>query len=326
MLPWLGCANPSSPHVLGRQAREAVEEARSSIASCLGASPEEVIFTSGGTEANVLALTGLASTVVTSTVEHPSVLETISGTWRCDEHGRVSPGAFEGGLVSLQAANNEVGTLQPVVEVARLVRSRGGLFHTDAVQAVGKLALPWGEFDAMSVSAHKFGGPQGVGALLVREGLPVRALLPGGGQEEGRRSGTPNVAGIVGMAAALRAFRGPEPSLGQLLRSRLEGLGELTGHPTERLPGIVSFTFEGIGGESLVMLLEARGVCASTGAACRSEKAQPSHVLRAMGRVARGSLRLSLGPDTTREDVERAADLVVECVEELRRRSCTPSR
>lgn len=314
MLPWLGCANPSSPHALGRAAREALEAARDSLASYFGL---EAIFTSGGTEANVLALTGLADSAVTSVIEHPSVLETVSGTWTCDGYGRVSPGEFAAGLVSIQAANNEVGTLQPIVEMARAVRARGGLFHTDAVQAVGKVDLPWREFDAVSVSAHKFGGPQGVGALLVREGLEVRPLLPGGGQEEGRRSGTPNVAGIVGMAAALRAYRPPAPDLG----APLLALGRLTGHPVERLPGHYSFVFDDVGGESLVMLLESRGLCASTGSACSTEKAQPSHVLTAMGLPARGSLRLTLGPRTTRAEVERAADIIAECVEELRRRA-----
>ncbi len=320
MLPWLGCANPSSPHALGRAARHAVEQARASIAARFGASPEEVIFTSGGTEANVLALTGLAASAVCSVIEHPSVLESAAAVIPCDAFGQVAPQAVEAELVSVMAANNEVGTLQPIQLLSARARQRGQLFHTDASQAAGKVELSLRDYDALTLSAHKFGGPQGVGALLVRSELPVRPLLPGGGQEDGRRSGTPNVAGIVGMARALEAYRPPAPELGDPLL----GLGRLTGHPVERLPGHYSFLFDDIGGESLVMLLESRGVCVSTGSACSSEKSQPSHVLTAMGLPARGSLRVTLGPHTTREEVARAADLIGECVEELRRRApCT---
>lgn len=318
MLPWLGCANPSSPHALGRAARAAVEAARESIAARFGATPEEVIFTSGGTEANVLALTGLGPAAVCSVVEHTSVLESATAVLGCDGFGQVSASeTAEGRLLSVMAANNEVGTLQPIQLLSARARQRGQLFHTDASQAAGKLELSLRDYDALTLSAHKFGGPQGVGALLVREGLEVRPVLPGGGQEEGRRSGTPNVAGIVGMARALEVYRPPAANLG----APLLALGPLTGHPSERLPGHYSFVFDDVGGESLVMLLESRGVCVSTGSACSTEKSRPSHVLTAMGLPARGSLRVTLGPQTTREEVARAADLIAECVAELRRRA-----
>ena len=349
--------NPSSLYAFGQRAKADLEEARAAVAACLNAGPEELFFTSGGTEADNWALKGAVELaalkgkknghIIISAVEHHAVLHTAQYLEKqghpvtclpVDEHGRVDPAAVEAAirpdtaLISVMAANNEIGTLQPVAEIGAVARRRGVLFHTDAVQAVGHIPVDvkaWNA-DLLSLSAHKFGGPRGVGALYVRRPNRLPPLIHGGGQEGGRRSGTENVAGAVGMAAALReAVEGLSAESARLaaLRDRLvEGLtrlpyARLTGHPVHRLPGIASFVFEGVEGEALLLHLDARGICASSGSACSSASLDPSHVLLAIGlphAVAHGSLRLSLGPDNTQADVDAILKTVPEVVEHLR--------
>jgi cysteine desulfurase len=350
MLPWLTgrYGNPSGAHAVARAARAAVEEAREDVAAALGCAPAEVVFTSGGTEADNLAVLGVPGpgTVVCSAVEHHAVLEPVAArngaTVGVDGHGRVDldalPAAVGPGtaLVSVQLANNEVGTVQPLADVVALVRERapGAAVHTDAVQAA-----PWLDVatlaagaDLVALSGHKLGGPQGVGALVVRRGLRLSPLLRGGGQEAERRSGTHNVAGIVGLAAALReatARRDEVVALVGALRDRLAtGLlaaipgAALTGHTTERVAGSCSLTVEGVESEALLVLLDRAGVCASAASACASGALQRSHVLEAM-RVppsrAAGSLRLSLGWCSSEADVDAALEAVPAAVAQLRR-------
>ncbi|MEW6280674.1 MAG: cysteine desulfurase family protein [Candidatus Eremiobacterota bacterium] len=345
--------NPSGVHRLAEAARNALSEARERIAERLGAStPSSILFTGGGTEADNLAVLGLARAgrgrhVIASAIEHHAVLEPCRSLQRegfevtlvgVDGHGRVSVAEVlealrpDTVLVSLMLVNNEVGTVQPVRALAAALRERGVLIHTDAVQAVGTLPVDVHELgvDALSLSAHKFYGPKGVGALYLRPGVDLQPVLWGGGQERGLRSGTQNVAGAVGMASALElAMEDRQERVDRLrflsarLRDRL--LEELpgaaaTGHPEERHPGIVSLVFPGAEGESILMLLDRAGVMASTGSACSTASLEPSHVLRAMGiplRLAHGSLRLSLGRSTTVEQVDRAAGAVIQAVRRL---------
>ncbi|WP_198409529.1 cysteine desulfurase family protein [Limnochorda pilosa] len=349
--------NASSFHAEGQRARHALDEARATTARVLGAEPAEIVFTSGGSEANTMALVGAAlarrgggDRVVVSSVEHPSVLESAQFLARLgfrvtelpvDRAGQVDPEVLaaamrEGAvLVSVQVANNEVGTLQPVEELCRLAHEAGALFHTDAVQAVGLLPVDVNRIgcDLLSLSAHKFQGPKGVGALYVRKGLELERLVHGGGQERSRRAGTENVAAIVGLARALElaaAAREGHTRRLEALRDRLvrgilgrvEG-ARLTGHPSRRLPGLASFVFEGgVEGESLLVRLDMDGVAASSGSACTSGSLEPSHVLLACGfpaDLARSALRLSLGPPNTEAEVERVVEVVTRAVERLRR-------
>ena len=349
--------NPSSLYAFGQQAKSDLEAARAAVAACLNAKPEEIFFTSGGTEADNWALKGAVELaalkgkknghIIISAVEHHAVLHTAQYLEKqghpvtclpVDEHGRVAPAAVEAAirpdtaLISVMAANNEIGTLQPVAEIGAIARARKVLFHTDAVQAVGHVPVDveaWNA-DLLSLSAHKFGGPRGVGALYVRKPNRLPPLIHGGGQEGGRRSGTENVVGVVGMAAALQeAVEALPAESAQLaaLRDRLIGgltglpYARLTGHPVDRLPGTASFVFEGVEGEALLLHLDARGICASSGSACSSASLDPSHVLLAIGlphAVAHGSLRLSLGPDNTEGDVDAILKAVPEVVENLR--------
>jgi cysteine desulfurase len=350
MLPWLTgrFGNPSGAHAVARAARAAVEEAREDVAAALGCQPGEVVFTGSGTEADNLAVLGVpgAGEVVCSAVEHHAVLEPAAArggrTVAVDPSGRVDLDALAGAvgpgtaLVSVQLANNEVGTVQPLAEVVRVVRERapGAVVHTDAVQATPWLdvaALAAGA-DLVSVSAHKLGGPQGVGALVVRGGRRLVPVLRGGGQEAERRSGTHNVAGIVGLAAALRdvvATRTATVARVARLRDRLaSGLVAAvpglvpTGHPTERVAGSGSFVLEGVESEALLVLLDRAGVCASAASACASGAQQRSHVLAAMGvpdALSAGALRLSLGWCSTDADVDVALDVVPAAVAQLRR-------
>jgi cysteine desulfurase len=358
MLPFFGerFGNPSNVYSLALDARRALDEARETVARCLGmACAGEVIFTSGGTEADNLALVGLARAhrrqgnhIITTQIEHHAVLHTCQALERegfqvtylpVDEQGRVSPEAVEAALrphtilVSVMAANNEVGTLQPLAEIARRLSGRGVLLHTDAVQAAGSVPLDAQAtgFDALSLSAHKLYGPKGAGALLLRSGVRLEPLLHGGGQEKGRRSGTENVPGAVGLATALRLACAEMPTAVprlQALRDRLiggvlasiEGV-RLTGHPQERLPGLASFVFEAAEGESILLQLDRKGVCASTGSACSTATLEPSHVLRAMRlplALARGSLRLSLGRGNTEEEVDYVLEVLPGIVSRLR--------
>jgi len=334
--------NASSIYAEGRAARALVDTAREEVAAAIGAEPAEIVFTSGGTEADNLALRGVIKTlaperdgVVVSAIEHHAVLDTAHdlaahGQARVsvvgvDHAGRVAPAAIEAAIdartaiVSVMHANNEIGTLQPVDEIGASCRERGVTFHTDAVQSVGALELDvrTTPVDLISINAHKFYGPKGVGALYVRRGTRIATVQTGGGQEKGRRTGTENVAGVVGLGAAMRiatARRSAESARQARLRDRIiEGVlarvpdPVLTGHPTMRLPNNASFCFPGTQGESLIVALDLAGFAVSSGSACTSGDTEPSHVLVALGlerRVAQGSLRISVGRDTTDADVD----------------------
>jgi len=343
--------NPSSLHVFGRKAYSAVAESRNTIAALLGIQPKEIVFTAGATEANNLAIIGGAFAagnrkhIITTAIEHHAVLH--SAEWLrtqefdvtvldVDPTGRIDPEDVERAirpdtaLVSIMTGNNEIGTLQPIDEVGRICRSHGVLLHTDAVQALGKVSLPIDAVDLLSISAHKFHGPKGVGLLFVRDGVKLVPILHGGGHERDRRSGTENVPGIVGLAAAARlAFEEQEAVSGKLraLRARLIDTvtrlpgTRLNGHPVESLPHIANFSFEAIEGESLVMKLDEHGIAVSTGSACSSPSLEPSHVLVAIGipiSMAHGSLRVSMGRDTTSQEIDAFLDVLPNVVTELR--------
>jgi cysteine desulfurase len=351
--------NPSSLHGAGRRARRRVEESRELLAACLGARPSEVLFTAGGTESDNLALKGLywarrnadprRTRVIASSVEHHAVLDAVEWlaahegaqvTWLpVDRSAQVSPGTLRDAIasdpdsvavVTVMWANNEVGTIQPITELAGIAHEYGIPIHTDAVQAVGTLPVDFDAsgVDALSLTGHKLGGPYGAGALLLRREVDCVPLLHGGGQERDVRSGTLDVPGIVGLATAtaLAVERRDEvaPRVAALRDalvagtcSRVPGV-QVNGHPSERLPGIAHLTFPGCEGDSLLMLLDARGVECSTGSACSAGVAQPSHVLIAMGASpaqARGSLRLSLGHTSTQDDVDAVLEAIGPAVE-----------
>jgi cysteine desulfurase len=346
--------NPNSVYGPARAVRQAVDEARQTIAAALGAERNEIYFTSSGTEADNWALFGalLASPkkrhIITTAVEHHGILYTCRALEKqgyeitylpVDENGLVNPTAVEQALrsdtavVSIILANNEVGTVQPLAEIGKITRRHGIPLHTDAVQAVGHISVDVNvlDVDMLSLSAHKFGGPKGVGALYIRKGTPVAPLLYGGSQERGRRAGTENVAGIVGMAAALSVSLEDMPKEQiriTALRNRL--ISEITqkiphvklnGHPTQRLPGNVNISFRFIEGESLLLHLDMQGCCASTGSACSSGALEPSHVLMAMGLphgLANGALRFSFGWNNTDNDINRLMDILEPSVERLR--------
>jgi cysteine desulfurase len=352
MLPLLSerFGNPSGAHAVSREARKALDEARDTVASCLGARPAEIVFTGGGTEADNLAVLGAHAVrpgpTVCSAVEHHAVLHA------CGALGdnRLAPVGADGvvdldrladlldptvSVVSVMLANNEVGTIEPLAAVAELVRERApqAVLHTDAVQAFSWLdvAADAAVADLVAVSAHKFGGPKGVGALVVRQDVAVRPIIHGGGQERDRRSGTHNVAGIVAMAAAMRATvdeREATVARVRALRDRLaDGLLATvpdcteTGDRATKIAGNCHLSFEGIESETLLVLLDAAGVYASAGSACASGAVDPSHVLAAMGMPparAIGALRLSLGTGTTEADVDLALDAIPKAVERLR--------
>ena len=349
-------ANPSSIHGPGQRAKAALESARAEIARCLGAGPREILFTSGGSEADNQALeTGARigektgkKHLISTKIEHPAVLRSLEALedrgfsvtlLDVDSLGRVDPANLEAALrpdtalVSVMLANNEVGTLEPVREIAALCRKRGVLCHTDAVQAVGQIPVNVEDLgvDLLSLSAHKFRGPKGVGALYCRRGIQAFPLIRGGGQERGKRSGTENSPGILSMAAALKeALSRLEENRTYVagLRDRLlAGLLEipgsrLNGDPQNRLPGNVHVSFRGVEGESLLLLLDEAGICASAGSACSSGSLEPSHVLRAMGvpgEFAGGGLRLTLGPENTMDEVERTIREVRAAVSRLQK-------
>ena len=347
--------NPSSLYALGQRAKEKLEQARSVIAQAIHADPKEIIFTSGGSEADNQAIRSVAEQgrrngkahIISTSFEHHAVLHTLKRLeaegftvtlMDVHENGIIRPEELEAAiredtcLVTMMYANNEIGTVQPVREVAEICKRHHVVFHTDAVQAVGHLPIDVHAegIDLLSASAHKFHRPKGIGFLYVRKGIRVSPLIEGGAQERGKRAGTENVAAIVGMAAALdEAVRHIEENTAHLipLRNRLiAGLREiphsvLNGDEKKRLPGNVNFCFEGIEGEGLLLLLDDRGICASSGSACTSGSLDPSHVLLAIGRVhdvAHGSLRLSLGEDNTKEDVDFMIQNVKEVVAYLR--------
>jgi cysteine desulfurase len=319
MQPWLTSrfGNPSGGHAVARAARQAIEEARDELAAVLGCQPRELVFTSGGTESDNLAIAGVEGAVACSAIEHHAVLDPVR-----HRGGKVfalgdDPGDVD--LVSLMLVNNEVGTIQSLDDLD------APLVHTDAVQA-----LPWldvavaaARADMISVSAHKVGGPQGVGALVVREGVRIAPLLRGGGQERERRSGTQNVAGIVGFAAAVRACRAAPPDVAAMRDRLVTGLTAIEGcHTTvdlaETVPGILSLLFESVESESLLVLLDRAGVCASAASSCASGAMESSHVLEALGVPAAGSLRLSLGWTTTDAEIDHALAVIPDAVAQLR--------
>ena len=351
-----GYGNPSSLYTFGQQAKERLEEARGTVAEIVGAaSPREILFTSGGSEADNQALVSAARIgakngkkhIVSTAFEHHAVLHTLNRLEKegfevtllpVHEDGIVRPAEAEAAirddtcLVSVMYANNEIGTIQPVAEIGKICRDKGVLFHTDAVQAVGHLPINVVEenVDLLSASGHKFHGPKGVGFLYARKGVLLTNLIEGGAQERGKRAGTENTPGIVAMAAALReraANMAEEQRKVSALRDRLiDGIAKiphsaLNGDRSRRLPGNVSFCFEGIEGESLLLLLDQKGICASSGSACTSGSLDPSHVLLAIGRVhdvAHGSLRLTLNEENTPEEADEIVRAVTETVEYLR--------
>ncbi len=347
--------NPSSLYMTGQKAKEVLEQARTDVASVINAQPREIIFTSGGSEADNQAIRSAAAIgakkgkkhIISTAFEHHAVLHTLKKLESegfevtllpVHENGIVVPAELEEAirpdtcLVTIMYANNEIGTIQPIRELGAICRKHGVLFHTDAVQAVGHLPIDVqaDNIDMMSASAHKFHGPKGCGFLYVKKGIVLTNLIEGGAQERGKRAGTENVPGIVAMAAALKEAAGSmqKNSAHQTaLRDRLiEGLSKiphsaLNGDAVQRLPGNVNFCFEGIEGESLLLLLDDRGISASSGSACTSGSLDPSHVLLAIGRVhdvAHGSLRLTLGEDATEEQVDYIIKNVAEVVEHLR--------
>ncbi|TFC83163.1 cysteine desulfurase [Cryobacterium sp. TMT1-21] len=347
--------NPSSHHQVGEAAAAALADARAQIASVLGCRPAEIVFTTGGTESDNLAVKGIAlgaprgRHIVTSAVEHEAVLESCDFLKRVhgfeitllapDAAGRIDPAQLHAAiradttLVSIQYANNEVGTVQHVAALAAIARAAGVPFHTDAVQAAGWLDLGVRTLgvDALSLSGHKIGAPPGVGALFLRRGLPIEPVLHGGGQERGRRSGTENVAGALGLATALRladrerAEAAPRVAAlrDAFIATVLTGTpsARLTGHPTERLPGTASFVFPGTSGEAVLLELEQRGIVCSSGSACAAGSDEASHVLTAMGLPedkARTAVRFTLAATTTADDARRAAASVQPAVDAVR--------
>lgn len=347
--------NPSSLHTHGQKAAEELARAREMVAACIGADAKEITFTSGGSEADNQAILSAVTAgakkgkkhIVSTAIEHHAVLHMLKRLEKqgieitlvnVGENGIVSVPDLaaaireDTALVTVMFANNEIGTVQPVAEIGALCRERGVLFHTDAVQAAGQVEIDVKamNIDFLSLAAHKFHGPRGAGALYARRGLPLANLIEGGAQERGRRGGTEDLPAFAGMAAALREACGNMEENAAYLRSLrdrlIEGLSQiphsaLNGDPVRRLPGNVNVCFEGIEGEALLLLLDARGIAASSGSACTSGSLDPSHVLLAIGRpheIAHGSLRLTLSPENTPEEVEEIIRAVGEVVSYLR--------
>lgn len=347
--------NPSSIYSLARESRRALDGAREAVAEALHAQPRDIVFTACGTESDNTAIKGVAEAnrergnhIITTAIEHEAVIETCRHLERqgfrvtylpVDQHGTVDLMALEQALtsetilVSVMMANNEVGTIQPLEEIAELLRGRGVVFHTDAVQAGGSLDIDVDALgvDLLSLSGHKFYAPKGVGVLYIRQGTRLMPQMLGGGQERNRRSGTENVAQIVGLATALELACEERPReterVGRLRDELRDGiLGSipdviLTGHPTRRLPGSASFCFKGAEGEQILLALDLNGIGASTGSACTSASSEPSHVLTAMGipaSVAHGSIRMTLGRGNSEEDVQRVLEVLPSIVEKQR--------
>jgi cysteine desulfurase len=361
MIPFLKeyFGNPSSLYSLGRENKEAIETAREKLAKALGAKPEEIYFTSGGTESDNWAIKGTAFSerkrgkhIITTAIEHHAVLypcEYLEGhgfdiTYLpVDRYGLVDPAELEDALredtilISVMYANNEIGTIEPIQEIGKVAKENDVLFHTDAVQAIGAVPLDMKQkhkdVDMLSLSSHKFYGPKGAGALFIREGTKIDNFMHGGGQERGKRAGTENVAGIVGMGKAIElATANIEKHNAEILKMRdrlLSGVLEipdcrLNGHPEKRLSGNLNFSFEYIEGESLLLMLDQMGVCSSTGSACSSGSQEISHVLKAIGltpEIAQGSLRLTLGDANSEEDIDYVLNVLPEIVGKLRNMS-----
>ncbi len=347
--------NPSSIHALGRMAKEAIEEARRRVADLIGADTSEIIFTSGGTEANNLAIQGIAyaskdrgNHIITSSIEHHAVLKTCQYLERngfavtylpVDHHGLVNPENVKKVLtgktilISVMHANNEVGTIEPIKDIGRIAADRSIPFHTDAVQSAGKLPLDVKELpvDLLSLSGHKFYGPKGVGALYIRDGIRINPLFHGGNQEKGIRSGTENVAAVVGLGKACELAKATAPALMDEIRKLRDLLQEristavpdlkINGHPVFRLPNILSVSVPGLTGETILRDLDERDIAVSSGSACTSHLVEPSHVLSAMGlpkEIAQGTLRMSLGIMNTANEIEYAATCFAEVIEKLK--------
>lgn len=357
MLPYMDkiYGNPSSLHSVGQAAADALRKAREEAAEVLGCEPNEITFTSGGSEADNQALVSAAAIgarkgkkhIISTAFEHHAILHTLKKLEKegfevtlldVHENGMVSAQQVADAiredtcLVSVMYANNEIGSIQPIAEIGAVCKEKGVIFHTDAVQAVGHVRINVKEenIDMLSLSAHKFHGPKGVGLLYARKGFRLTNIIEGGAQERGKRAGTENIPGIVGMVAALKEANANIDANAEkvsALRDRLiEGLEKiphsaLNGDRTKRLPGNVSFCFEGIEGESLLLLLDAKGICASSGSACTSGSLDPSHVLLAIGRpheVAHGSLRLTLSEENTQEEVDYIIEETTKVVKYLR--------
>lgn len=360
MLPYMDkvYGNPSSLHSVGQEAAEALWSARETVAKCIGCSPKEITFTSGGSEADNQAIISVAKIgerkgkkhIISTAFEHHAVLHTLNKLEKqgfeiellpVGETGTVTAQQVADAirpdtcLVTIMYANNEIGSVMPIAEIGAVCREKGVVFHTDAVQATGHLHIDVKEqnIDMMSASAHKFHGPKGVGFLYAKQGIPLTNIIEGGAQERGKRAGTENIPGIMGMAAALEEICSKideNAAKVSALRDRLiDGLSKishsaLNGDRVNRLPGNVSFCFEGIEGESLLLLLDEKGICASSGSACTSGSLDPSHVLLAIGRVhevAHGSLRLSLSEENTDADVDYMLRAIPEVVDYLRNMS-----
>lgn len=347
--------NPSSVHAFGREAKKAIIHARKQVADLIGASPEEILFTSGGTEGDNMALRGIAEAnkkrgkhIITTQIEHHAILHTCEALEKegyrvtylpVDEYARVNPQDVADAicddtiLISVMFANNEVGTIQPIAEIGKIAKEKGIYFHTDAVQAVGNYPIDVNEYgiDLLTISSHKFHGPKGIGALYIRKGVRIKPILFGGAQEKTLRPGTENTPGIVGLGKAAELAQAEltdKINRVQKLRDKLiAGITEripeakLNGHPMLRMPGNVNFSFRYIEGESLLLNLDIKGIAASSGSACTSGSLDPSHVLLAMGithEIAHGSLRLSLGRENTEEDVDYCLEVLPEIVARLR--------
>ena len=357
MMPYLTTiyGNPSSPHSFGQEARRGVEHARDQVAKALNALPEEIIFTGCGTESDNTVLCGVAERykskgnhIITTNVEHHAILHTCEALEKrgievtylpVDENGMVTAEQVANAitdktiLVSIMFANNEVGTIMPIAEIGKVCRERGVLFHTDAVQAVGHVPIDVKamNIDMLSMSAHKFHGPKGVGALYMKKGIRLPAYVMGGAQERNRRAGTENVAGVVGLGAAIElATQSLEESAARMTKLRdklIAGIAEripevkLNGHPTLRLPNNVNYSIKYIEGESILLMLDMNGIAASSGSACTSGSLDPSHVLLALGlshEIAHGSVRLTLSDETTEEDIDYVLEVLPKVAERLR--------
>ena len=356
MLPYFSekFGNPSSVYGIGQENKAAVEEARAKVAAAINAEPNEIYFTAGGTESDNWVLKGVAFAnirkgkhIITTAVEHHAILH--AAEWLqsqgfevtylpVDQYGMVSPADVEKAirpdtiLISVMYANNEVGTIQPIAEIGAIARAHGIYFHTDAVQAVGHVPIDVKaeHIDMLSLSGHKFYGPKGIGVLYIRRGVRIQNLLHGGAQESRHRAGTENVAGIVGLGAAIERSVAAMPEESARLTAMRDHMirellkipaSHLNGHPTQRLPNNVNITFEYIEGEGILLLLNMFGICASTGSACNSASLEPSHVLTAMGvphEIAHGSVRLTLGERNTEEDVSYVLEKLPEVVGKLR--------
>ncbi len=350
--------NASSIYSIGRETKKAVENAREQVAKALGAQPREIFFTASGSEADNWAIKGVAyankakgNHIITSSIEHPAIMSTCQQLEKegfevtylpVDSDGLVSVEDLRAAikdttiLVSIMTANNEIGTIQPIAELGAVAKEKGILFHTDAVQAIGNVKIDVNEMniDLLSLSAHKFYGPKGVGALFIRKGVKINNLIHGGHQERGKRASTENVPGIVGLAKAIEiATENLEEYNKKLISLRektIEGIMakvpyvKLNGHRHQRLPGNVNFSFQFIEGESLLLMLDMKGICGSSGSACSSGSLDPSHVLMSIGlthEIAHGSLRLTFGEENSEEDVDYILSVIPEIVAKLREMS-----